>query len=481
MRKETGGLYYKFNMLIIGGIFLCGLLIGGMLLQTARMSLESGLDRAGQEVAASLAATISNDILVDDRFAIHERISRVMETNDQIRYIIVTHPDGAILASSFIDGLPKGLPTKRLPADNQREEDVQIFSSNEGTVREVIMPIDSGINGYIRVGTTEKQLVADLREKSLLAILFVVMVCVVASILATRYAHEFLKPIARLSYAVKQMDKGKYGVQVAVTSHDEIGQLARTFNKMSAGLQSTIEENNQLVEDLKEKEESRVWLIQQLFSAREDEKRKISRELHDESSQSVATILTYLRLLHDKLDTDEQREMLFEIRELTAMTLEGIRQMAVDLHPPLLEDLGLVAAIEKYLEPIKKMHPDIDIQWSFEGDFTQLSRPVALMCYRTLQEGVANVLKHAEANSIKIFMRLETYQVTLIVEDDGIGFDHKTAEKARLNRHLGLVSMRERTELLKGSFSLVSTPGKGTKITMTLPIFTDGGTEVKNE
>ena len=476
MKKEKG-LYYKFNVLIVGSIFICGLIIGGTMLRTAYNSLETGLVRSGQEIATSMAAVISNDILLDDRFALHERMSKTLEANDQIRYIVVTNSDGEVLASTFIDGLPKGLPPVRLP-DGETGMDVMAFSSNEGTIREILVPIDDGFLGYIRMGMAEKQFMTDLQEKCLLAILLVLMVCVAAAILATRYANEFLKPVARLSFAVKQMDKGKYGIQVPVTSQDEVGRLANTFNRMSTGLQSTIERNNRLVADLQEKEKGRLWLIQQLISARENEQRRISRELHDESSQSMATILTYLRLLHDKLDTDEQREMLFEIRELTAVTLEGLRRLAVNLHPPLLEDLGLAAALEKYLEPVRRANPDMDFSWSFEGDFASLSRPVALMCYRTVQEAVANVLKHAEAEKVSIYMLVHNRQVYLTVQDDGIGFEREAEEMARLGRHLGVVSMRERTELLQGSFRLESAPGKGTKISIVLPV--DGGAEVEN-
>lgn len=476
MKKEKG-LYYKFNVLIVGSIFICGLVIGGTILRTAYNSLETGLVRSSQEIASSMAVIVSSDILLDDRFALNERMSKALEANEQIRYLIVTTPDGSVLESTFVEGLPEGLPPVRLPAGTQ-DMDVMTFSSNEGTIREILVPIDDGFLGYIRLGVTDKQMMTDLQEKCLLAVLLVTMACVAAAILATRYAHEFLKPVARLSFAVKQMEKGNYGVQVPVTTCDEVGQLAKTFNAMSEGLRSTIERNNRLVDDLRQKEAGRVWLIQQLFSARENEQRRISRELHDESSQSMATILTYLRLLHDKLDTDEQREMLFEIRELTAVTLEGLRRLAVDLHPPLLEDLGLAAALEKYLEPLKKVNPDIELRWSFEGDFASLSRPVALMCYRTVQEAVANTLKHAEAEHVDIRMLVCGRRVYIAVQDDGLGFDGEAEERARLNRHLGIVSMRERTELLQGSFKLQSSPGKGTKINIVLPV--DGGAEIEN-
>ncbi len=473
--KKGRGLYYKFNILIIGSIFLCGILMGAMMLHATRSSLKDGLISTGYETASYLAAGVSSDILVDNEFAIHERLTRTMESNNQIRYIIVSNPDGSIRASTFVHGTPMGLPLVRLPSGKSSDVDTMAFSSNEGTIREVMVPIDEGYIGYIRLGMTEKYMMSVLQDRCLLAIIMVLLVCVVASILTTRYAHEFLKPVARLSFAVKQMEKGKYGIQVPENSGDEVGDLAKTFNKMSVGLQKTIEKNNKLVADLRRKEKNRRWLIQQLFSVRENEQRRISRELHDESSQSMASILTYLRILHDRLDTDEQREMLFEIRELTASTLGGLRRLAVDLHPPLLEDLGLVAAIEKYLEPVRKMHPDIKFNWSSEGDFSRNSRVVDLMCYRTVQETVTNILKYAEAKQVDISMCIRRGEVYLAVRDDGVGFDKETAEKARLSRHLGLVSMRERTELLQGSFRLETSPGSGTKITLILPANVDGG------
>lgn len=475
--KQEKGLYYKFNILIVGSIFLCGLFMAGMTLRMTMSSLESSLISTGREIGTYLAASVENDILVDNQFAIHERMSKTMEANEQIRYVMVTHADGSLLASTFMDGLPMGLPVNRLPAADA-DIDLKSFSSNEGTIREIMVPIDDGYLGYIRIGMSEKYMLCSLQRRCLLVILMVVLVCVVAAILTTRYAHEFLRPVARLSFAVKQLDKGKYGIQVPIDTNDEIGHLAKTFNTMSKGLRSIIDKNNRLVGDLQLKEKNRRWLIEQLFSAREDEQRRISRELHDESSQSMASILTYLRILHDKLTTDEQREMLLEIRELTAATLEGIRRLAVDLHPPLLEDLGLKAAIEKYLEPIRKAHQDIKFVWRYQGDFRRLSKPVNLMCYRTIQESIANVLKYAEAGRVDISLRITEGSVVLTVEDDGIGFDRETAEKARLNRHLGLVSMRERTELLLGTFLLETSPGRGTKITMILPI--DEGDDVNN-
>ena len=478
---ENQGLYVKFNILIVGTIFFCGMIIGGMLLKTTSDSMVDSLISSGQEVASALAVTVGNDILLDDRFSMQERLARTKETNDQVRYIIVSYPNGAVLTSTFVQDLPEGLPAVRLPS-SEHGIDSQLFASSEGRIREVMVPIEDGVIGYVRVGMGEKQMMAQLQDKCLQAILAVFFICVIASVLATRYAQSFLRPIRKLGFAVKQIDKGKYGIQVPVNSSDEIGQLASTFNNMSKGLRETVDENDRLVKALQQKEKDRAWLINQLFSAREDERRRISRELHDESSQSMASILTYLRVLHDKLYTDEQREMLFEIRELTASTLGSIRQIAVDLHPPLLEDLGLAVAIEKYLDPIKKSNPEIEFKLEILGNLSQLAKPVALMCYRTLQECIGNILKHARAKKVDIKLVMDEKNVHLTVRDDGVGFTEQDAKQARLNRHLGLVSMQERTELLKGRFSLDTTRGHGTEIAISLPIAVEEeGVEIDHE
>ena len=100
MKKEQG-IYYKFNVLIVGSIFLCCLLMGGMMLRMAMSTMEPSLISTGREIATYLAAAVSNDILVDNQFSIHERMSKTMEANKQIRYIMVTHSDGSLMDSTF--------------------------------------------------------------------------------------------------------------------------------------------------------------------------------------------------------------------------------------------------------------------------------------------------------------------------------------------------------------------------------------------
>lgn len=106
-----------------------------------------------------------------------------------------------------------------------------------------------------------------------------------------------------------------------------------------------------------------------------------------------------------------------------------------------------------------------------DGDISRVSRPVALFCYRMVQEGLTNIARHAQAHTVTIGLHVLPSKLTLSVRDDGIGFSADRAERARLDNHLGLVSMRERTDVLNGTFAIDSHPGKGTTLTISLPLY----------
>ena len=406
---EKQSLTVRFNILLVGSVLFCGLLLGAFFLVTLRATLIDGLNRSGREIASALGAVIASDILLDDRFTISDQLERTLEKNPEVRYILVTYPDGHILASTFADGLPEGL----LPLREKDDLEPHIYSSTDGPIREILYPIDDGITGYLRIGLTEREARALVERRGFELFLVLLALALLATFLATRYA------------------------------------------KLFGALQ--------------QKERLRLWLIGQLFSAREDERRRISRELHDETSQSMASILAYLRILHGKLATPEQRELLQEARELTSEALQGLKQLAVDLHPPLLEDLGLLVAIEKYIDTLRRTHEDLTVRWETQGDFTGLDRTLALVIYRSVQEGLTNIVRHAHAREAIVKLRATAKEVCVEIADDGVGFEKDTAERARLDRHLGLVSMKERAELLEGSFSVESAPGAGTRLFLCLP------------
>ena len=219
----------RFNILLVGSVLLCDLLLSAFFLVSLRATLIDGLNRSGREIASALGAVIASDILLDDRFTISDQLERTMEKNPEVRYILVTYPDGRILSSTFADGLPEGLLALREKDDTEPH----IYRSSDGPIREILYPIDDGITGYLRIGLTEREARAlvERRGRELFFVLLLLML--LATFLATRYA--------------------------------------------------------KLLGALQQKERLRIWLIDQLFSAREKERRRISTKRASRWSRSSPT------------------------------------------------------------------------------------------------------------------------------------------------------------------------------------------------
>lgn len=470
MNLKHNSLYFKFNILIIVSIFFCGICMGSIFIFNAITTLKQELDEYGKNTIVALNAVISNDVLLDNRFTVYERLMQAKNQNDQIRYIIVESPDKKIISTTFPKGLPAGLPTHLERNDNEKKVSKFIFDSNEGRIREIMYTPNNGIIGAIRIGLTENVMMQIIKERCIQIVITILTICLMSSIVATYYVWKFLQPIQVMYGALREIAKGNYDISLDKTTNDETGKLIHAFNNMARKLSKKEHENSYLMAALKQKEKQNSLLMGQLFSAQEDERQRISQELHDGTSQVMVSILTYLRILHDMLTTDKQRAFMAEIRELTSQTLESIRALAVNLHPPLLRDLGLIVAIEKFLDMIQQTHASIKISFAHQGDFFKLSDMISLVCYRIIQEAITNVVKHAEATKASVNINYYKDTVGIVIIDNGIGFDEATAQKAKLNQHLGLRSMQKRIELLEGVFEIESIPNKGTKIIITIPI-----------
>lgn len=472
MNIKRNSIYFKFNLLIVGAICLCGILMGCIFMYTTKVMLRQELDQYGKDTILALNIAINNDVLLDNKFAIYEQLVDTLHQNEQIKYIIVTSPEGKIISSTFVKGFPVGLPVYREKSQEYENElfDIVVYDSNEGNIREYMYTPNNNIIGSIRVGLKESIMLEIMKEKFIQIILTIFIICVVSSILATYYAWHFLQPIEMLSKAVKEISKGNYDISVDRIGNDELGYLMQIFNNMARRLSKKERENTYLLSELRKKEEHNSLLMAQLFRAQEDERQRISQELHDGTSQTMVSILTYLRILHDKLTTKEQKDFLAGIRELISQTLDSIRALAVNLHPPLLKDLGLIVAIEKFLDMVQQTSTDIKINFEYQGDFSKLPDMLALVCYRIIQEGITNIVKHANARRAKVKIFYEETKIRMEIIDNGIGFDEETAQRAKLNQHLGLRSMQKRIELLQGKFEIISKLNKGTIIKITIPI-----------
>ncbi|MDO8568482.1 MAG: HAMP domain-containing protein [Dehalococcoidales bacterium] len=229
-------------------------------------------------------------------------------------------------------------------------------------------------------------------------------------------------------------------------------------------------ENATLYEDARQKEELRGQLLTRVISAQEEERKRISRELHDEHGQ----ILTGLIINMDKMESmilpqqTQLMERMGKARGLLSRLLDNLRSLTVGLRPPDLDDLGLIAAITGHAE---ERLGAAGIVFKCDADDFERDLPPAMetALFRIVQEAINNIIRHAGAKSVFLQFALEQGKVKVIIEDNGQGFEPDLNSR-RQEGSLGLLGIRERTELLGGTFKIYSRKGWGTRLTVEIPV-----------
>jgi signal transduction histidine kinase len=189
------------------------------------------------------------------------------------------------------------------------------------------------------------------------------------------------------------------------------------------------------------------------------ERRRLARELHDETGQALTSILLGLRSVEETKSSEEMRKAAGDLRELVVATLQDVRRLAVQLRPKALDDFGLAAALERLTQTFSEttgMQVELEAQLGEE----RLPAEVETTLYRIVQEALTNIVKHAEATRVSVLLVRQATTATVVIEDDGRGFD---TDDARADG-LGLVGMRERVELHDGRLTVESTPTSGTTL-----------------
>jgi signal transduction histidine kinase len=207
------------------------------------------------------------------------------------------------------------------------------------------------------------------------------------------------------------------------------------------------------------------------MTAQEDERRRISRELHDEIGQSLTSLLVGLRAAEEELGKGGISRRVRDLRKITGNTLQEVQRLARGLRPSVLDDFGLEEAIARYAADFTSMY-GLQVDVAQDGGISDRLPPaVETALYRIVQEALTNVGKYAKATTVSILLQRHPDQVQLIVEDDGQGFDAQVIlQRPLAGAHLGLHGMRERAALLNGSISIESSPGTGTTIYVNIPL-----------
>lgn len=211
-------------------------------------------------------------------------------------------------------------------------------------------------------------------------------------------------------------------------------------------------------------------LSHKVVLAQEAERRHLALELHDEIGQTLTAVKLNLQLLEGLMPDAAAAARLQESERIVGLAMDQVRKLAFDLRPPALDMVGLLPALQIYLER-QARQANLVIQLSADPLTVPPATELQPILYRLTQEAVTNIVRHARAKNVQVELHQHKTELELVIRDDGAGFDVKAARKAaKQGLHLGLMGMQERVELLEGQFQVRSKPGAGTEIRARLPL-----------
>ena len=296
------------------------------------------------------------------------------------------------------------------------------------------------------------------------------------------------RPLLALTAATERIAAGDLEQPVPPSGEDEVGRLGRAFERMRVALKASLDEINAANEALErrveartrelatanralqERERARQQLLRKVISAQEDERKRLARELHDETSQTLAALRVHLEMAAAAAPEGPSREHVLEARQLASRSLDELQRLMHDLRPSVLDDLGLVSAIQWYAER-RLGAKGIAVRCEVATGEVQLPYELETALFRAVQEVLTNVERHAGAEQVLIQLSAEDGRFTVEVEDDGCGFDLASVKPSPTDmRGLGLLGIRERVELVGGTVAIDSSPGGGTRVVIDVPL-----------
>ncbi|OGO02915.1 MAG: hypothetical protein A2Y72_07620 [Chloroflexi bacterium RBG_13_53_26] len=249
-------------------------------------------------------------------------------------------------------------------------------------------------------------------------------------------------------------------------SHQDVQLLTGVADQIAMAI-----ENAKLYHEVQRMADTRGQLLYRIISSQEEERKRIARELHDETSQVLSSLAVNLQALIDALPR-HPKQIKTRLGGLQAVAInmhDGLRRIMYELRPSLLDDFGLVAAV-RWLTENRLDTAGIKVHLATRGMERRLPIEIETALFRIVQEAGNNVIKHADADSISIALDFRENSIVACIEDNGQGFDPDQVMISNKRRGLGLLGMRERAELLGGQLSVHSQPGVGTRITAEIPV-----------
>lgn len=273
---------------------------------------------------------------------------------------------------------------------------------------------------------------------------------------------------------IKRRNELELRLKEALKTVDKADNLISHVGVSLGYLTGDLQEVSLKLEDIQQKQ----YLGLRIIKAQEEERQRVAREIHDGPAQSMSNIVLKAEICERLVDNepDKAKEELKNLKSVVRDTLQDVRKIIYNLRPMSLDDLGLIPTLQRFVTTYQE-ESRTRVSFKTRGSFEEIKPVISLTVFRLVQEAVNNIKKHAQAKNVSINLEFLKEEVKLYISDDGKGFDVSAVKPKSddISGGFGLISMKERVELLNGKFEICSTIGKGTKLSITVPLIAKEG------
>lgn len=438
------------------------------------------LNNAGETVGV-LSTRVNLDYITD-------RLTTISEQTGSMEETFLIGREKQILAGPDEKEILKPFPVASYSAIEQ------LLTEKSGIVKHVndrgepvitayhAMPVEGHFDGWgwgLIITVLQKDVFSSIYYNIRLSILLFVAIALVTLLVARFTANCILKPVSDIANKAEIISReGPAQKYIEYNRNDEIGDLISLLNKMIDTLQRTMISRDNLAREINVRKRAELKLMQSnkqlqnlsahLQSIREEERTNVAREIHDELGQSLTALKIDLFWLHKRLLENnsvllEKSETMLNLINAIILTVQRISEK---LRPGLLDDLCLAAAIEWRAAEFQK-RTGIECKTTINPEDLNMERELSTAVFRIFQEALTNVSRHAKATAVRVVLKEDPEKLLLIVEDNGKGITKKQISDSKA---YGLIGMRERSLFCGGEIKISGLHGKGTKVTLTIPL-----------
>ncbi|KAF3979052.1 MAG: sensor histidine kinase [Methylococcales symbiont of Iophon sp. n. MRB-2018] len=390
--------------------------------------------------AEILGLRLNNPSLIKDRFVFHLRDLK------NVRHLKI----------DFFDNAGKLQDSNHVKIDSQQNQAPAWFVNTMDSVtgklpstRQSVFISDRLVGELVITPDVSYEINEEWQAtKSILVLLSIFFL--VVNIVVYIAVNIALRPIDNILTALTELESGNLNSRLPKFTLPELSNISDKFNIMAATLQSSIDNNHHL--------------SQQLIRLQEDERKNLAQELHDEIGQHLTAIYMDASVIKDAKTIATAQESATAIDTVVRQMMEIVHTMLQRLRPSDLDELGLEVALKELISAWLTRNPNIQLNFHISGSFIDLDDTLLVSIYRLVQECLTNIARHANANNITICIKKDNNQINMMIADNGNGFDHTIKPKG-----FGLLGMRERVEGLAGKFEITTAINKGVIINIELP------------